>query len=243
MANTSMDLEKVFSAVEEVLAQKRTDLNQADDYNHNHGDNMVKTFELMTQAVRERRETTLEDQLEHASQLVQTQAESGSAQLYSKGLANAAATYKGKQLTADNSMEFIATLMGALQPSNQAPSQTNDIAASLLSGLMGGQQPSSSSSQDPLGGLAGSLLSNLLGGSDSSSTVPQERPENQLGLSDLLQAGMSLMQTDQQGTSSIEPLIQAILSASPMKESSHRQQSGNLIANTLVKVLGSMLNK
>ena len=44
---SGLDLGKMFSAVTEQLSQNKEDLNKADDYNHNHGDNMVEIFTLI----------------------------------------------------------------------------------------------------------------------------------------------------------------------------------------------------
>jgi len=53
----SVDLAKVFGTVAKTLAENRESLNSADDYNHNHGDNMVQTFDMITRAI-ERKETS-----------------------------------------------------------------------------------------------------------------------------------------------------------------------------------------
>ena len=49
MANSPIDLSQVFLAVQGALAQNQTNLNQADTYNHDHGNNMVHTFDVITQ--------------------------------------------------------------------------------------------------------------------------------------------------------------------------------------------------
>jgi len=37
------------------LAETGNTLNSADDYNHNHGDNMVQTFDMITRAMKEKK--------------------------------------------------------------------------------------------------------------------------------------------------------------------------------------------
>ena len=41
---TQLNLTKVFTAVQKELANNQAALNQADNFNHNHGDNMVEIF-------------------------------------------------------------------------------------------------------------------------------------------------------------------------------------------------------
>ena len=153
-------------------------------------------------------------QLEYASQLLRAKATSGSARLYSQGLANAASSYQSKPVTPDNAMELVAVLMGSNQP--QQPAVTQDpvggLTSSLLSGLMSGEQPQTpAASADPLGGLAGSLLSGVLGGSNSVPTSRPEQPQGGIDAGDLLQAGMSYMQAKQRGASTLEALVSAIM--------------------------------
>lgn len=43
-----IDLLKMFQGVTWQLQKNKESLNQADEYNHDHGDNMVETFEVIT---------------------------------------------------------------------------------------------------------------------------------------------------------------------------------------------------
>jgi len=47
----SIDLHTIFNTVTQQLAEKKDKLNEADSYNHNHGDHMVKIFDLVQNAV------------------------------------------------------------------------------------------------------------------------------------------------------------------------------------------------
>ena len=49
-----LDLASLFQTVTQNLAGKKEELNQADSYNHNHGDNMVDIFKVITQAMEEK---------------------------------------------------------------------------------------------------------------------------------------------------------------------------------------------
>ena len=50
MTNSQIDLLKLFQAAAGALQQNQSTLNQADTYNHDHGDNMVNTFNTIVQA-------------------------------------------------------------------------------------------------------------------------------------------------------------------------------------------------
>ena len=50
-----LDLANLFQTVTGTLSQNRETLNEADTYNHDHGDNMVDTFEVITQAMKEKK--------------------------------------------------------------------------------------------------------------------------------------------------------------------------------------------
>lgn len=248
MATKSVDLSKVFQAVTKELTANKASLNESDTYNHDHGSNIVEVFQTVSQAVKEKKGASPSEQLQHASQLLQTKP-SGSAKVYSQNLADAATRFQGKQITPDNAMQLVAALMGSGQQA-QAPTENQDalggLAGSLLSGMMGGQQQNQSpaSSQDPLGGLAGSLLSGLMGGSTTGEPAPQQsQSQAGLDLNDLLQAGMAFMQSQQQGSSPTEAIINALMSGSSMGNSSHRKESGALIVNTILQVIGSMAKK
>jgi hypothetical protein len=64
---SSIDLATLFGSVTKQLAQNKESLNEADSYNHNHGDNMVQIFNLVQNAVAKRSGKPVEDQLAYAS--------------------------------------------------------------------------------------------------------------------------------------------------------------------------------
>jgi hypothetical protein len=67
--------------------------------------------------------------------------------------------------------------------------------------------------------------------------------DNGLDVGDLLNAGMAFMNAKQQGSSTAEAAINALMSSSPLGQSSHRKESGAMVANTIMQVLGSMSGK
>lgn len=211
---TGIDLVKLFGAVANSLGEQRETLNQADTYNNDHGDHMVEIFEVVTQAMKEKRNASPADQLAYASEILRRR-QSGSAQVYANGFAQAAQQFQGQSVTTDNAGMLLQTLLGGGQapvvPSQQAGGGS-DLLGSLLGGLTG--QPSQGQSTD-----------------------------DGLDIGDLLNAGMAFMNAKQQGSSTTEAAINALMSASPLGQSSHRKESGTLVANTIMQVLGSMSKK
>jgi hypothetical protein len=129
-----VDMSALFGAAAKALAANKASLNEADAENHNHGDNMVQVFNMISQVMASQRGAPPAEQLNHASKYLAQNGTSGSAHVYSQGLAQAAQQFKGQQaVTPDNAMLLIQSLLGDGQ---SAPSQGGD----LLGALLGGQQ-------------------------------------------------------------------------------------------------------
>lgn len=183
-----VNLAKVFQNVASVMAQNETALNEADTLNHDHGTNMAQTFRTIAGAVQERKTSSASAQLEHASAAVRSSSKSGSAQLYADGLHEAAMRFKGRQVTEQNAMELVQTLMGLDSPAAQAATPADasraggaDMLGSLLGGLMGGGAPAQQQQQPAVGGdMLGSLLGALSGG------TPATQQQTQSGGGDML---------------------------------------------------------
>lgn len=199
-----IDLVTLFGTVASTLQQNQSSLNEADAYNGDHGDNMVEIFEVITQAMKEKKSAEPADQLAYASQLLQKK-KSGSAQMYAQGLTQASKDFKGQAVTQDNAMQLIQSLIGG----GQAAPQQNPV-QDLLGGLLGGGK----------------------GGDDPA-----------IDAGDLLNAGLAFMAARNRGESAQEALVDAVISASPLGETSHRAESTKMVANTLLEVLGSMAGK
>ncbi len=135
MPNNEIDLVSLFTQVGKALSQQKSELNQADAQNHNHGDNMVEIFKLITQAAKQKQSSSPTAQLDYAAELVK-KLQSGSAQVYAKGLLAAAQQFKGKNVTVDNALQLAQTLLGG----GQAPASTagGDVIGALLSQFGGG---------------------------------------------------------------------------------------------------------
>lgn len=245
MNGTTVDLAKLFKAASKSLLENQTALNQADAYNHNHGDNMVEIFNLITKAVAAKKTANPSDQLEYASQVLAKKGTSGSAAAYAEGLNRAARQFQGRPVTAENAVDLISALMG----SGSAQQPAGASAADLIGSLLGGQtQPQASgSSTDMLGSLIGGLMG---GGQDQS-----QADSGKVDAGDLLNIGMQLFQAYQagsgktagQGSGQAGSLLDTLLSGSSMSSSAHRTQSGKLVADALltaaVKYLGSRSRK
>jgi hypothetical protein len=149
MAN-GLDLSSLFGLVTERLSEKKENLNEADSYNHNHGDNMVQIFSLIQNAVTDKKDEPVAQQLKFASQQVDEKVESGSAKLYAEGLASAAEKFTDSQLDPSNIGDLVKSLLGADKPEKQEkPKQNSGFLGSILGGLLG--QSKSSDDDEGLG--------------------------------------------------------------------------------------------
>jgi len=244
MANTnSVDLEKLFGAVANTLSQNQTALNNADSYNHDHGDNMVQTFEVITQAMKDKKNASAADQLEYAAQILRSKSGSGSSQIYAEGLANAASQFTGqKSITTDNAMQLVQTLLGAANSMNQGSGSTGggDLLGSLLTGLGGATGNESGNANTGGGDLLGSLLNGLSGTEGSTGAATTGQADNGIDLGDILNAGAAFMQTKQSGGSNLDAIVNALVSGSKAGNQDYRAQSGALVANTLIQMISQM---
>jgi hypothetical protein len=223
------------------MNKNRASLNKADTYNHDHGDHMVEIFDVITRAMKEKKNAEPADQLEYAADILRRQSKSGSGKLYAEGLRNASKQVAGRELNANTILSMMQTIFGGTQPQartkaarQQAPS--GDMLGSLLGTLVGGgQQPSAQG-----GGGLGDLLGSLTGaGSGTGASGGQDG----LDLGDLLGAGMSFLSAKQGGKSNLEALTQAMVSGTQMAGTPHRQQSSQLVTQALLKGLSTMLSK
>lgn len=213
-AKGGMDLSALFGVAAQALAANQGALNQADAHNGNHGDNMVQMFNMLTQVMGEQKGASPSQQLNHASQYLQQHATSGSSQVYAQGLAQAAQQFQGqKSVNPDNAMMLVQSLLGGGQP---APQQQMGGGADLL----------------------GSLL-----GAVTQSQQPQGQQDNGIDAGDLLNAGMAFMNAKNQGQDNLQAGLSALMAAGPLGQSSHRQQSGQVVGNALLQAISAMAKK
>jgi len=228
MPENTIDLAQLFQQVTQALASNQSSLNEADTYNHDHGDNIVKTFQTITNAVQAKKGASAGTQLAYAGKALAKPGLGGSAALYSKGLLVASKEFKNKQVSPDNILDLFQTLMGGGQTTSKT---AQSPAADLLGQLLGGQQ-SSQSSGSPLGDLLGSLTGAQSGSSDG------------FGLDDVLNIGGALLGGGQQNNSSpLGNIIGSLIGGSPMSKSPDRSQSAQLILQTVLPLVLNMLKK
>ena len=210
-----IDLAQLFGAAVQALAANQGSLNQADSANGNHGDHILQTFQLITQALSATQGKPPAEQLAYASNQLAGHAKiSGSAGMYAKGLAQASQQMKGQSaVTPDLAMSLVQTLLGGGQA--QQPAAQQNSGADLLGALLGGQP------QQQSGGNA----------------------QTGLDMGDLLNAGLSFMQAKQQGKDNLSAAVSAFMSASPLGQQPHRQQSGEVVTTALLQAISMMAKK
>jgi hypothetical protein len=212
--NTSVDLAKLFGAVAQAMTENQADLNKADSYNHDHGDNMVQVFDTITQAIQEKPTASAAAQLGNASAALAKNATSGSAKLYSEGLKNAANQFKGTQsLTATDAMKLVQLLLGSSGTTTQSATTTDSSGGDLLGSL--------------LGGLTGQQT--------------QTSNDSGIDMGDLLSAGAAFLNAKQSGKSGLEAALSALVTDSTVANQDYRSQSATLVANTLINVVSQMV--
>jgi len=229
----ALTLPSIFKAVSKTLSENEAVLNEADTYNHNHGSNMAKAFTTVSKAVAKKKDLPVSDQLAYASEVLKDSS-SGSARFYAQGLANASQKFQGKQLNENTVGLLINALMGTQEPAQETSGAADQ---SLLGSLLGGMTGAQTQQQSQPSG--GDLLGSLLGGMTGSSQQ-QSQPsggDNSLDVTDLLSAGLAYYSAKQQGGSTMEAIMQALSSASPLGKREDQTQSGALVINTILNML------
>jgi hypothetical protein len=199
MPESEVDLAKLFNTVTEVLNGEKEALNQADSYNHDHGDHMVENFKAITAALEQKRGAPPAEQLAFASEKLNQNLNSGSAKIYAQGLAQAAGQLQGQDaITSENAVSLVQALLGGggneLQSlyeskgSNlgnllttgtalmQAKEKGGSPLEALLKALMAGSQMNQSSHHSQSGQTVGGTLLSALGAMLGVSK-PKPKPE------------------------------------------------------------------
>jgi len=147
-AEESLDLEQIFSAVLATMQQNRRALNEADEANHDHGDNMVDTFATITQAMRDTPGEAPSDRLSYAAEILGRRS-SGSARMYAEGLTQASREFEGRQFTRSNAAGLIQTMLGGGQATPVQEEGARGL-GDLLGSMLGGQQQQQPQQSDGL---------------------------------------------------------------------------------------------
>ena len=162
MAKNSTDLVNIFQAVTQALAENQQTLDQADTYNHDHGSNMVQTFQTITNALEQKKSSSNSTALAYAAKRLSKTASSSSGKLYAENLNTAADHFKGRQMDERGALELLQTLIGSSQGGQQAAGG-GDMLGTLLSGMAGNaapQQQAPAAGDDMLGMLLGGMAGN-----------------------------------------------------------------------------------
>lgn len=257
MANGQVDLLKLFQAAAGALQQNQTALNQADSYNHDHGTNMVNTFNTIVQALQQKQDAKPAAQLKYVSKQLEQKATSGSGKMYAQGFSQAAKNIKGSGISLENILPLLLMILGGGKSGSTGSS--TDIIGSILGGLLGGQ--GTTSPQSGQGTDLGGLLGSLLGGQSTTSQGSQDS-----GLGGLLGSILGGQNTTSQssqggdlgdilggvlggqtGSSSsaggdlLGTLIGGIVGNSGMTDSTHHTQSGQIVTGSILQTLARML--
>ena len=220
----SVNLANMFGAVTKELAANRQELNRADDYNHDHGDNMVEIFDTITKAAKAKKTAEPSEQLAYAAERLGQQSSSGSAQIYQQGLVKASQEFKGKKLDSNNLMSLVSTLMGADKPAKPAAQTgSSDMLGSLLTGMMGGGTGQSGGGPD---------LANLLGGGQTG------KPEAQSGSAGMLGSLLTGMMGGGAGQSGEAPDLADLLGGGQTGKPAAQSGSGDMLGSLLGGLLG-----
>jgi len=252
MSQNHIELASLFQSVTQSLAQNQQALNQADEYNQDHGTNMVRSFQTITRALQEKQGKPDSTALSYAARKLARTTTSKSGQLYAQGLSQAATQFKGKQVDERGAMQLLQTLIGGGQAPQgdilgtvlggmaggqptQAQAGGDDLLGALLGGMAGSQPAQSQAGAQAQGGdMLGALLGGLAGGGTSGGGL-----QDGLDMGDLLQAGMAFFQAKQSGGSTMQALLQAFMAVSGMGKSADRTQSTELVVSSFLQALGA----
>lgn len=222
-----LNLSTVFGEIAKTLSANQQQLNDADDYNHNHGSNMVETFQLIQKAVSKKESEPVSEQLAYASKILEEKTSGSTAKIYAEGLANASKQFVGKDFNAETAGTLINSMMGM----NDTQKGGGDLLSTLLGSLGGNaqtpQQAPAPSTPTDASNLLGSLLGGLTGNSEPKQEVSQSSGG---GIADLLGGLMGNQSSSQQSSGGITDLLGGLLGST----SNSQSQSSGLDANTLL---------
>jgi hypothetical protein len=137
-----------------------------------------------------------------------------------------ASEYLAQNATSGSGQIYAQGLAQAAQQFQGQSAVTPDNALMLIQSLLGsGQQSSQQGGAD--------LLGSLLGGQ------PVQQTQG-VDLAALLSAGMTFMSAKQQGQDTVQAALSALMSGGPMAQRSHRQQSGQMVANALLQAVAGI---
>ncbi len=134
------DLAVLFQAALDCLIEQQQELNQADEFNNNHGDHMVEIFQAAVEAARQDGESDLAEAMQNASLALRGLSGNGSARLYAHGLEQFARQFRKHDISLDDLLSYGRNLLREENDpeeavSGSAPSGT--VLKALVAGLSG----------------------------------------------------------------------------------------------------------
>ena len=206
-----IELAPFFQAVGEALRQSKDALNQADEYNGNHGDHMVEVFEIAARAAEGSCQAEMAGAMADASRLLGEQAHNGSAQVYARGLMCMAEQFRKYGISLEDLLAYVqASLVeGEEKRAESVPTPSGEVLKALAAGLASWGQ--------------------TVEGGDSAASP--------LNMGALFEFGMAYMQAKQRGGGRIQVLADAAVSVSPLRDIPHRYQSGRIAIEALLRAM------
>lgn len=241
MTKKSVDLASIFGAVAESLAENQEALNQADRYNHDHGTNMLQTFETIANALEKKQDSSDSVALAYAAKQVAKKTDSGSSRLYAEHLNQAASQFKRRKVDEKGAFELLQTLIGGAKPPTADTQPVgDDLLGALMGGMLGGNTSQGSSAPDT-GDLLGALMGGMAGGGSSSQSSSAPDAGDLLGA---LMGGLSGGSTSQSPSSpGVGDLLGTLMGSSSGSSGSSSQQQGLNLQNLLAAGMAYMQAK
>ena len=244
MPQKDVDLASVFQGVTQALVENQQSLDQADEYNRDHGSNMVQTFQIITDALQKKKGSSDSAALRYAAKKLGQKSTSGSGKLYAQSLTQAADRFKGQKMNSNTILQLLQILIGGGQ---SGQSGSGDLISTLLGALVSGgtsaQQPSPSGGGD----LMGALLSGLAGGGGMPAGQPSQSSGGDLMsalMGGLASGGGTPAQTPSQsgGDDLMGALFNSLSSQQPEQQAAHQPApagGGDLMGALLGGLTGS----
>ena len=221
-----LNLSTVFGEIAKTLSANQQQLNDADDYNHNHGTNMVETFQQIQKAVSKKEGEPVSDQLAYASKVLEEKTSGSTAKIYAEGLANASKQFVGKDFNAETAGTLINSMMGM----SDTQKGGGDLLSTLLGSLGGNAQAVQETPAPSTPADASNLLGSLLGGLTGQAQQKPEANQSSGGIADLLGGLMGNQSSSQQSSGGIADLVGGLLGGA----SNSQSQSGGVDASSLL---------
>jgi hypothetical protein len=165
----SVDLGELFGAALHTIEEKRTEINDLDGYNGNHGDNMVQNMRVIRDVVAAHEGEPPSEALRFAGQELARRGQGGTSQYYVRGLNQAADQLEGHtEMRQGEVMTLVQSLLGSV-PQQGHPQQMQS-GGSVLDQMLGmaGNQVAAQTDGSPLGAFVESQQGQAPGGGSGS---------------------------------------------------------------------------